>query len=75
MQKVRESGALLKERYMFGYLNENKRVSKEPGGCFVCEVGGEPQKVSFINRVKKVNLLPYIYSTADVLSIHLKCRP
>ena len=75
MQKVRKRGALLKERYMFRYLNENKRVSKEPGGCFVCEVGGEPQKVSFINRVKKVNLLPYKDSTADVLSVHLKCRP
>ena len=60
---------------MFGYLNENKRVSKQPGGCVVCEDGGEPQNVSFINRVKKVNLLPYIDSTADVLRVHLKCRP
>ena len=51
---------------MFGYLNEEKNVSKEPGWCFVCEDGGEVQKFSFINRVENKNLLPYRDSTADV---------
>ena len=54
---------------------KTKGYQKSLVGALSVRLGGEPQKVSFINRVKKVNLLPYIDSTADVLSVHLKCRP
>ena len=55
--------------------NEILKINFSLVGALSVRLGGEPQKVSFINRVKKVNLLPYIDSTADVLSVHLKCRP